>query len=326
MSTEPEVKKTHWPTMLLGLIVAAIFLVAIFSFQVNTTENAVVTTLDKIDNRTIEPGLHFRWPFPIQKVYKFDKRLRCFGGSTGKYEETIVRSGQNVILKIFVLYRIDDAKKFFTRLTTIDAGEAKLNEWLRRVKLETFGKYDFNQLVNVDPKKMKLHEIEDEMCKKLAAEAAGYGIAVEDVGIEAINIPKSISKDVFERMRNERKVQAEKYTAEGKEQADTIKTQADSAKSAILTKANAEAKMIRAEGDAKAATYYAIFKKNPALAVFLRKLDALGNIMKNKTTLILDTDSAPFDMLKMNADNLDLQKMQLGPRKSRKAGKTAAKH
>jgi len=309
MTTEPTKTKTHWPTMLLGLIVAAIFLVAIFSFQVNTTENAIVTTLDKIDDRAIEPGLHFRWPYPIQKVYKFDKRLRCFGGATAEFEETIVKSGQNVALKVFVLYRIDNAKEFFKRLTTIGTGEAKLNEWLRRVKLETFGKYDFNQLVNVDPKKMKLHEIEAEMQFKLAKEAKAYGMQVQTVGIEAINIPESISKDVFERMKKEREVQATKYTAEGTTVAQEIMTKADSKRSEVLTTAQAQAKMIRAEGDAEAAKYYATFKQNPKLAIFLRKLDALGNIMQEKTTLILDTNSAPFDMLKMNATDLQAGKI-----------------
>lgn len=304
MTTEAATKKTHWPTMLLGLIVASIFLVAIFSFQINTTENAIVTTLDTIDERPIEPGLHFRWPYPLQKVYRFDKRLRCFNGNIAGTEETIVRSGQNVILKIFILYRIENAKEFFKRLTTIPAGETKLNEWLRRVKLETFGKYDFNQLVNVDAKKMKLHEIEAEMQLKLAKEANPYGILVQTVGIEAINIPESISKDVFDRMKKEREVQATKYTVEGTTEAQKIITEAESKRSEVLTTASAEAKMIRAEGDAEAAKYYATFKQNPELAIFLRKLDALGNIMQEKTTLILDTNSAPFDMLKMNATNL----------------------
>jgi modulator of FtsH protease HflC len=312
MTTETEVKKTHWPTMLLGVIVAAIFLVAIFSFQVNTTESAIITTLDKIDDRAIEPGLHFRWPYPIQKIYKFDKRLRCFGGSIGKLEDAVVKTGQTVTLKIFVLYRIDNVKKFFNQLgsaDTVQRGEEQLNIWLRDVKLETFGKYDFNQLLNVDPKKMKLHEIEIAMQKKLAKVSKSYGFEIKGVGIEAINIPESISKDVFDRMNNERKVKAEEYTSEGTKKAQEIITEADKERSFILTAAQADAKMIRAEGDAEAAKYYETFKKNPELAIFLRKLDALGNIMQEKTTLILDTDSAPFDMLKMNASNLQSGKI-----------------
>ena len=83
----------HWPTMLLGLVVAAILLVAVFSYQLNQTESAVVTTFGRPTEVT-EPGLHFRWPFPFQRIYRFDHRIRCFEGGAGKLEETMTADGQ----------------------------------------------------------------------------------------------------------------------------------------------------------------------------------------------------------------------------------------
>ena len=77
--------------------------------------------------------------------------------------------------------------------------------------------------------------------------------------------------------------------------------------SALLFKnvcCEATAKSIRAEGDAEAAKYYEVFKENPELAVFLRKLDSLRRIMKGRTTLVLDTNAAPFDLLKPGAEKL----------------------
>ena len=73
----------HWPTMLLGVVVAVILLIAVFSYQLNQTESAVVTTFGSPAAVT-DPGLHFRWPFPFQKIYKFDHRIRCFEGGSGK--------------------------------------------------------------------------------------------------------------------------------------------------------------------------------------------------------------------------------------------------
>ena len=49
----------YWSTILLGLIVAAIFLVAIFSYQVQETERALVITWGKITGEQ-GPGLHLR--------------------------------------------------------------------------------------------------------------------------------------------------------------------------------------------------------------------------------------------------------------------------
>jgi len=302
---------THWPTLLLGCIVASFFLVAIFSFQIDETETAIVTTLGTPSEKPVEPGLHMRWPYPIQDVYRFDRRVRCFSGTVAKDgQETSTRDNQNIIVSIFINYRITDAKKFYSSLVTISKGEAQLNNWMRGVTLEVFGRYNFGQLVNVNPKKMCLTQIQNEILKKLRAQAKPSGIEISFVGINSLNIPESISKSVFDRMIQERKVEAEKFLAEGRSEAQRIVTEINRKRDDELAKATAKAKEIRAQGDADAAKYYATYRKSPELAAFLRKLDSLRTIMKSKTTLILDTNSAPFDVFKMDAE-----KLKAGPRK-----------
>ena len=49
---------------------------------------------------------------------------------------------------------------------------------------------------------------------------------------------------------------------------------------------------------AAAAAYYSVFSQDPELAVFLRKLESMKRLMGKRTTLVLDTNSAPFDILK----------------------------
>ena len=105
-------------------------------------------------------------------------------------------------------------------------------------------------------------------------------------------------------MVEERKLEAQTYLSSGNTEAQKIRIAADAQSRTIITNAEAEAKEIRAKGDAEAAKYYAVFKENPELAIFLRKLDSLRRIMRTKTTLVLDTDAAPFDLLKSNSDNL----------------------
>jgi membrane protease subunit HflC len=92
-----------------------VLLTAVFSFQVNQTEVAVVTTFGR-PSVVSEPGLHFRWPFPFQKVYFFDKRIRCYEGSSGKLEETSTKDGHNIIAGIYVNYRITNAEEFSANL------------------------------------------------------------------------------------------------------------------------------------------------------------------------------------------------------------------
>ena len=293
----------HWPTMLLGLVVAAILLVAVFSYQLNQTESAVVTTFGRPTEVT-EPGLHFRWPFPFQRIYRFDHRIRCCEGGAGKLEETMTADGQNILVGIYVNFRIQDVKQFFITLENMTKAEDQLNSWMRGYKNAAFGRYKFSQVVNTDPKLMKLNEIQEEIKKNLVQISKPYGLEIVSVGINTINVPKAISEKVFDRMIQERQRAAAQFLAQGNSRAEKIRIDADREKAITLANAEAQAKEIRAQGDAEAAKYYAVFKENPELAEFLRKLDSLRQIMKGRTTLVLDTNVAPFDLFKPGAEVL----------------------
>jgi membrane protease subunit HflC len=294
----------HVPTLLLGAVVAAVFLVSIFSFQVRSTESVVVTTFGK-PREVNEPGLHFRWPAPIQLLTRFDSRSRSFDGSIGKIEETYTADGKNLTVGIFVVYRISDPVRLFRSVKTVEEAEARLNDFMRNSKNGVLGSYRFSDLVNTDPGKMKLDEVEKRIHEEIAGAASEQlGIEVERVGIKSLGLPEKISEAVFARMRSEREVAAETYRAQGRQAADEIRAATNQERDAILTDAQAAAKRIRAEGDAQSAAYYAVFREEPELAAFLRKLDSLRRIMPNRTTLILDTNTPPFDLLKLDAEKL----------------------
>ncbi|MBE6390864.1 MAG: protease modulator HflC [Lentisphaerae bacterium] len=290
----------HWPTMLLGLIVAVILLTAVFSFQLNQTDVAVITTFGR--PAVVEtPGLHFRWPFPFQKVYRFDKRIRCFEGSSGKLEETATRDGHNILAGIYVDYRIGNPEVFFKQLKDIPNAEEVLNNLMRSEKNSAFGLYNFNQIVNTDPKKLKLDEIQNQIKSNLITQTEKFGIDIVGVGINSLGVPKTITEKVFDRMVAERKQFADRSIAEGKSKAREIRISADRDRTIALAEAEARAQRIRAEGDAKAAESYKTFSQDPALAEFLRKLEALRTILKGRTTVVFDTNVPPFDLL--NAAN-----------------------
>ncbi len=291
----------HWPTMLLGLIVAAILLVAVFSYQLDQSEVAVVTTFGRPAVVT-EPGLHFCWPYPFQKIYRFDKRIRCFDGGAGKLEETSTADQHNILVGIYVTYRIADAEKFFTTFNTIPNAESQLNSWMRSAKNAAFGSFRFNEIINPDAKALKYPAIRQAILNDLKQHTANYGIVIDAVGINAVQVPRTISEKVFARMIAERKRIADKNIAEGESEARQIRIKADSLRTIVLANADAQAKEIRAKGDAEAAVYYAKFKENPELALFLRQLDSLRTILKGRTTLILDTDTAPFTLLKQETE------------------------
>lgn len=292
-------KVKHLPTILLGLIVAVIFLLAIFTYQVTAAEQALVLTLGKITDQK-GPGLHFRLPYPIQEIVKYDIRLTTFDGNIGKLEETTTADQKNVIVGIYVIYKLEDLKVFKNAAKSIADAEGYLGDRMRTVKGGVVGKFKFDEMINTDPGKMKLDDMKAEMLAGLKDDMMKhYGIDVVSVGIRSIGVPEASAKAIAATMKQERDTAAKKFRAEGNTVAQKIRTDADRAKQEILADAQAQAKKLMAEGDAEAAKYYSVFNQDPELASFLRKLDSLKRIVSTKTTLVLDTDSTPFDIFKM---------------------------
>ena len=65
----------------------------------------------------------------------------------------------------------------------------------------------------------------------------------------------------------------------------------------LIVAAEARAKIKRGEGDFEAARYYAMLEDDPELAMLLRDLESLEEILKDRTTFIVPTDKKPFSLL-----------------------------
>jgi membrane protease subunit HflC len=301
-------RSLHWPTILLGVVIAVVFLIAIFSYQLKSTEYAVISTLGNVKLET-EAGLHFRLPYPIQEIFYYDNRDRCFEGSVGRIEETYTKDEQNIIVGIYVKYQIVNPVTLFKSNKNIAEAEEALNSLMRNDKNRIVGKYNFSQFINTNPKEMKINDIENDIKDLLEDTALNqYGLKIKSVGITNLGLPETVTADVIKRMKAEREEAAQAFLSEGDTKAKKIKDQANADKQNILSIAKAKAKTIKAEGDAKAAEFYAVFNQEPELAIFLKKLESLKKIAKSRTTLVLDTDTAPFNLLKPNAEKLKKSK------------------
>ena len=96
------------------------------------------------------------------------------------------------------------------------------------------------------------------------------------MGIERITLPEANTSYVFERMRAERSQFAERYLAEGRQQADAIRAKTNADKTVILAEAQKQAEIKRGQGEAEAAHIYSkAHSQNPELYLFLRELETL---------------------------------------------------
>ena len=86
-------------TIFIALIVMTLGLYLV-SFQVRETESALVTTFGKPTRQITDPNLCFKWPVPIQRVHKFDSRMRVY---EVEIEETQTAGGEPIIVNTYVV-------------------------------------------------------------------------------------------------------------------------------------------------------------------------------------------------------------------------------
>jgi membrane protease subunit HflC len=255
--------------------------------------------------RIYEPGLHWQWPYPIDTLWRHDSRVHCYELEKGRVEQIQTRDDYQVIVTTYVLWRVGDAGLFLKRVDSTDQAEPLLDNVVRNSRNLILGRHSLSELISTEAGQTSMRDIEEEMLEHLRATAmAEYGIEVVDLGFRHLGFPEAVSLKVFERMRAERARKSERYLAEGAREAQRIRSAADREVSDILARAQAEAKGIRGRGDEEAAMHYAVFRENPELAAFLRKLEALRTTLSNDTTLVLDTQTPPYDLLRPGATEL----------------------
>jgi len=299
----------HWPALVMGCVVAVIFTAVLVAFTVKETEHAIKMRFGKAVKADYEPGLKLKWPYPIEDVWHHDKRQQCYELGKGHIEQCQTADEYQVVITTYVLWKVGDPLRFLEAVNTTAEAENKLNDVVRDGRKTVIGRHSLGELINTDPAKVRIADIEDEIKAAISPRADRYGIEVVKVGFKHIGFPAEVSEKVFERMKAERKRKSDKFRAEGKRDGQKIRDEADVKANEILTKAEAEAQSIRAEGDQVAAQSYAEFSRNPELAKFLRKLQSLRKTLAESEdmTLIIDTNTPPFDLLKPGATDLKVE-------------------
>jgi len=286
--------KRSLPSMIAGAVIVGILLLYMITFQVRFTEVAVVRTFGKADRSDVitEPGLKWKWPWPIQEVDKYDNRIHI-ALTTG--EEMPTGDKKNVIITTAIGWRIEDPYLFSISCVNKKDGEKKLKIQVRDEQKTVIGRYEFGELVSTEPDKLKYDDIEDEILAAVAPKVKKfYGIRAESIGISKLALPSQITQTVFEAMKKERQADAARYTSEGESKAKEITDTAESIAGTILAFAQSKADEIRAKGMEQAAEYNKIFSQDEELAMFLLDIKNMVSLLKGRSTIVLDADQRPF--------------------------------
>ena len=277
----------------LGLVVVALLVIGITMsiFYVDQRELAIKFRFGEIVDSDFEPGLHFKIPI-INNVQVFPRRIQTI---TNPQELFLTKEKKNLFVDFFIKWRIVDVADYYraTRGEQLLSSQRLLEIVKDGIRAE-FAKRTVPGVVTAERR-----ELMAEVLSKARTSAAQLGIDVVDVRVKRIEFSEDVSESVFNRMRQERARTAAELRAEGAENAEQIRADADRQRTVILAEAYRDAEVIRGQGDARSAEVYAnAFEKNEEFYRFYRSVEAYRNsIGTGNDILVLDADSDFFQYM-----------------------------
>jgi len=161
-----------------------------------------------------------------------------------------------------------------------------LNSALRR----TLSEASITDIVR-DKRDALMADIRDQMI----AGAKRFGLAVIDVRIKRADLPAENSEAVFRRMQTERQQRAASYRAQGSQQSQQIKAEADRKVTVITAQAQQQSEQIRGEGDGERNRIFAeAYGADPEFFAFYRSMQAYQNSFNNSQTRALISPKSDF--------------------------------
>ena len=268
-------------------------------YVVEENQYACTFRFSEIVDTTDTAGLHFKLPF-VDNITYFSKATQFYDIPPS---EVLTSDKQNMTADCYVLWRIEDPKKFYQTLGTTGVAEQRLDAITYNELKNVMGTLAQADIINMEDGAER-NTIYEGINAKVDELAKVYGIRVEDVKIKRFDLPQSNENAVYSRMISERNQMAEKYTADGNYEASIIRNDVDKQVNIIVSNAKAEAAKLEAEGEAEymrmlAEAYDTADKKD--FYEFTIALDALKqSLTGDEKTIILDADSALAQILTGN--------------------------
>ena len=272
------------------VLVVLVLLAANTLYTVEENQAACVFRFSEIVSTEDKPGLHFKIPF-IDQVEYFTKATQFYDIPPS---EVLTSDKQNMTVDCYILWSISDPQQFYRALGTTLKAEERLNAITYNALKTAMGTLAQADIINMNDGSER-NEIYEGIADTVNAQAATYGIYVEDVKIKQFDLPDSNLNAVYNRMISERNQMAEKYTAEGNKEATLIRNEVDKQVNILISDAQVEAAKRIAAGEAEymrllAEAYNS--EEKQSFYEFTLALEALkASLTGNENTVILDENS-----------------------------------
>jgi modulator of FtsH protease HflC len=276
--------------LIVGVLAAIVVRMSVFA--VDTREHAVKFQIGRIVRADYEPGLHFKIPF-FENVARYPKLILNY--DEGSEERFLTGEKKNVIVDYFVTWRITDPAQYYRSVNgDEDSAEQRLSAIVKEGIKAAISQRTLQEAVSAERT-----ELMEEMLVQVRERSPELGIEVVDVRVKRIDLSEEVSESVYLRMRQDRVSVATQWRAEGDEEFERIRADADRQRTVILAEAYRDAERIRGAGDARAAEIYAgAYEKDRDFYAFYRSMQAYReSIGSDQDILVLRPDSEFFKFL-----------------------------
>jgi len=273
----------------IGVVVILIGIVAVNSmFVVSQTQQALVLQLGDPRREIQQPGLNLKIPF-IEDVVFYDRRALDVDPPK---QQVILSDQKRLDVDSYARYRILNPLQFFRAVRTEREARARLSAIINSSLRRVLGNQTLFNILSE-----KRVAIMSDIRSEVNSSAERLGIEIIEVRIRRADYPEATRENIYNRMKSEREREAKEFRAQGFEQAQKIRADADKQRVVIVAESQKQAETLRGEGDANAIKIYAdAFGKDPEFFAFYRSMQAYRTAITDSdtTTMVLSPDSDFF--------------------------------
>ena len=307
----------------IGFFVAAfVIMVLLFAtgtvYTVREDQQVVLTQFGKpVGEPIIEAGIHFKIPF-IVKVNVIEKRVLAWDGVSSQMP---TRDKTYIQVDTFARWEISDPLAYFRKLTDERRALSRLDDILGSETRNAVAKHDLIEVVRStkdrQPERTDVQTeseidfevievgrraIEQSVFETAKAKLETFGITLLDLRFKRINYNRDVAPDIYQRMISERQQIAERFRSEGAGEAARTMGKMELEVKKIESESYRQVQSILGEADAESTRIYAeAYGGSPereSFYEFVKTMEAYEDILDEKTTVILSTDSELFRLLK----------------------------
>ena len=280
----PEFNIPIWAFFLVPLIL--LLFSSVFTIQGNQ-EAAILRFGDY--QRTVGPGLHFKWPNPVEKKYVRDvtSQRETLVGVRYNAESLMLTGDENIVdINFAVLWVINDLESY---LFKVDQPEDLVKSAAESVVREIIGKNELDPIITTGRSKFG-----GEVRQRLQGLLDEYesGVLVNDVQFQKTDPPTEVVDDFLdvvnasqeaERAINEARAYQNKIVLEAEGEAAKLIQQAEGYRDRVIADAEGEAQRFD--------LIYGEYKLAPQVTRQRMYLETLEKVYSDSEKIVLDGDA-----------------------------------